>query len=170
MSNADLTQQQGSGQYSQQQPQQPPTAAGQFPQFVIQTPNSDPWSRAIGKAVDWLFSQTSNVVSNYLILIVLLVGGWYFIPVHIKQIHQGYDDINDKNNKRNDECMKLLKEMDEKARESRKEMTDKFSATVIELTNRHSEDTKKAVEAFDKAADRMERSFTEGFKAAGKKD
>lgn len=54
-------------------------------------------------AAKWLFGQEANTVALYLILASLGYFTWYMvntgIPKHLDQIHRGYTEINDANNK-----------------------------------------------------------------------
>ena len=88
---------------------------------------------------NWLFGQEANTVALYLILMAIGYGGWWTvttgIPKHLTQIQEGYQSLDERN-----------------------------SRALEAVQARHSKDIDSVTSTFEKALDRMERSFAEGKK------
>jgi hypothetical protein len=72
--------------------------------MVDEQATDEPIKRTFAK---WLFGQEANTIALFLILGGL---GWFVyyllntgVPAHLQQIHQGYKEINDSNNKSRDD-------------------------------------------------------------------
>ena len=102
-------------------------------------------------AMHWLFGQQANTVALYIIIAAIFYGGWYCvttgIPAHLKQIHDGYKEVG--------------KEAIDKIERIAKDNLDFHR----ELRTDHAKEMDKLQNVFEKAVDKYEKAFAEGFKS-----
>lgn len=108
------------------------------------------------KAATWLFSQNKDTIALYLILGVLVIGGYVaitsWVPKHLAQIQSGYDKVTD-------QFTVVAKDIADKNRQAHKDIAES-----------HAKDLDKTIQQFDKSIERMERTYAEGYRAAANKN
>lgn len=118
-----------------------------------------------GKIIDWVLGQPANTAALYIIIGLIIYGGYMLvrvgIPMHLNIINQGWMEEGKKNREANEK-----NSLDN--RESHKRIADKYTKSMEAMFQQQQKDIDSVIKGFDRAIDHIEKSFAEGFNAAAK--